>query len=164
MKYCPECKSEYRDEYDICSDCGAVLKPEEKKMEETDCKMDVMKPHKIYSAADSIQAGIVKELLYQNVIESLSKSAGDGDFLNAYMGFSVYGSDIYVDEKDAQKALELLTLFEEENTEFMDKEEPGMENGMENLPWYRNRVWIARLIAACMVLPCLIALIMSFLP
>ena len=47
MKYCPECKSEYRDEYDICSDCGAVLKPEEKKMEETDCKMDVMKPHKI---------------------------------------------------------------------------------------------------------------------
>ena len=63
MKYCPECKSEYRDEYDICSDCGAVLKPEEKKMEETDCKMDVMKPHKIYSAADSIQAGIVKELL-----------------------------------------------------------------------------------------------------
>ena len=48
MKYCPECKSEYRDEYDICSDCGAVLKPEEKKMEETDCKMDVMKPHKIY--------------------------------------------------------------------------------------------------------------------
>ena len=58
----------------------------------------------------------------------------------------------------------MLALFEKENTEFMDEEEAGMANSMEDLPWYRNRVWIARLIAACMVLSCLIALIMSFLP
>ena len=53
---------------------------------------------KIFNAADQIQAEIIHDHLKQNGIETMSKQPGTGEYMSIAMGYSVYGTDIYVRE------------------------------------------------------------------
>ena len=53
---------------------------------------------KVFNAADQIQAEVIHDHLKQNGIESISKQPGTGEYMNIAMGYSVYGTDIYVRE------------------------------------------------------------------
>ena len=53
---------------------------------------------KIFNAADQIQAEMIHDHLKQNGIESMSKQPGTGEYMSITMGYSVYGTDIYVRE------------------------------------------------------------------
>ena len=56
---------------------------------------------KIFNAADQIQAEMIHDHLKQNGIETMSKQPGTGEYMSIAMGYSVYGTDIYVREDHA---------------------------------------------------------------
>ncbi|HJC74792.1 MAG TPA: DUF2007 domain-containing protein [Candidatus Mediterraneibacter faecavium] len=70
--------------------------------------MEGMKPVKIYSCADRVDADMITETLNDRGIPAYSESKGSGDYMNIYMGASMFGNDIYVNEKDADRAKEIV--------------------------------------------------------
>ena len=70
--------------------------------------MKGMKPVKVYSCADRVQADMLTEALRRKGIPAYAESKGSGDYLNIYMGTSVFGETIYVDENDAARAKEII--------------------------------------------------------
>lgn len=90
--------------------------------------MEGMKPVKIYSCADRVDADMITETLNDRGIPVYSESKGSGDYMNIYMGASMFGNDIYVNEKDADRAKEIvkaLTLLLEEKTDEADVDIPA---------------------------------------
>jgi hypothetical protein len=67
-----------------------------------------MKPVWLKSAADRIEAELIINLLRNNGIPCFYKDNSAGSYLNLYMGCSVFGQEIYVDESEYEKALKLL--------------------------------------------------------
>ena len=63
---------------------------------------------KIFNAADQIQAEMIHDHLKQNGIETMSKQPGTGEYMSIAMGYSVYGTDIYVREDQKAKAEALI--------------------------------------------------------
>ena len=59
---------------------------------------------KVFNAADQIQTEMIHDHLKQNGIESMSKQPGTGEYMSIAMGYSVYGTDIYVREDQKAKA------------------------------------------------------------
>lgn len=70
--------------------------------------MKGMKPVKVYSCSDRVQADMLTEALRREGIPSYAESGGSGDYLNIYMGTSVFGETIYVDENDTAKAKKII--------------------------------------------------------
>lgn len=70
--------------------------------------MEGMKPVKIYLCADRVDADMITETLNDRGIPAYSESKGSGDYMNIYMGASMFGNDIYVNEKDADRAKEIV--------------------------------------------------------
>ncbi len=63
---------------------------------------------KLYNTADVLQANQIVAYMKDNGIEAYSQGVGSGGYMSIVGGFSVAGFDIYVDEKKADEALELL--------------------------------------------------------
>ena len=56
--------------------------------------MEGMKPVKVCSCADRVQADMITETLNEQGIPAYSESKGSGDYMNIYMGTSMFGNDI----------------------------------------------------------------------
>jgi hydrogenase maturation factor len=97
---------------------------------------------KIKSVANNIEADLIINLLQNNNIQCLKKSKEAGDYMNIYMGYSVFGEDIYVNEKDYQSAMELLNSLSN-NDEILTDED---NNTDFQVPYYRNPRLAARII------------------
>ena len=90
--------------------------------------MEGLTPVKIYSCADRVDADMITETLNDRGIPAYSESKGSGDYMNIYMGASMFGNDIYVNEKDADRAKEIvaaLTLPFEGRTDAEDADIPA---------------------------------------
>ena len=70
--------------------------------------MDAMKPVKVYSCAKRFQADMIIEALKNEGIPAYSQSDGSGEYMEIYMGTSLFGENIYVDENDARRAEEII--------------------------------------------------------
>ena len=70
--------------------------------------MDAMKPVKVYSCARRFQADMIIEALKSEGIPAYSQSDGSGEYMEIYMGTSLFGENIYVDENDARRAEEII--------------------------------------------------------
>lgn len=113
--------------------------------------MKGMKPIKIYSCADRIQADMIVEALNENGIPAYTESQGSGGYMNIYMGTSVFGTDIYVDEADTARAKEIvaaLSLPAEENDDARETQDISEQPVDKKLPVIR----VIYLIAAVLML------------
>ena len=70
--------------------------------------MNAMKPVKVYSCAKRFQADMIIEALKNEGIPAYSQSDGSGEYMEIYMGTSLFGENIYVDENDARRAEEII--------------------------------------------------------
>ena len=70
--------------------------------------MNAMKPVKVYSCAKRFQADMIIEALKSEGIPAYSQSDGSGEYMEIYMGTSLFGENIYVDENDAHRAEEII--------------------------------------------------------
>ena len=86
--------------------------------------MEGMKPVKVCSCADRVQADMITETLNEQGIPAYSESKGSGDYMNIYMGTSMFGNDIYVNEEDVERAKEIISVLTSE-IDSADAEEAG---------------------------------------
>ncbi|MGN6714963.1 putative signal transducing protein [Anaerocolumna jejuensis] len=148
--YCPNCKKEYEAGITVCPDCKKDLtaqRPEDDRVDSA-----ASDPVKVTSAANDIDAGLIMNLLINNNIPCFKKDIGAGGYMNVYMGYSVYGEDIYVDRKDYEAALDLIGSLEPDKesveNESIDKEAMDAEEDQAEykLPFYKNPRVVARII------------------
>ena len=140
MKYCPKCKYEYRDDITMCSDCKVEL--EEVIIEETKNKERVevvaMRPVKVASVSNQVEAGMLMELLHNNGIASMVKDIGGGGYMDIYMGFTAFGKDIYVDESDVMAAKQLVDEVWSATESTENEQVDVIENEEENVQQHKG--------------------------
>ena len=103
MPYCPECRSEYREGFTTCKECGvdlvASLPPERRPEDE----------HLVELASfqTTAEAGMLQELLEKNGIASVFHGASDPITAPAAAG----SIELLVDEADLPRAEEICRAF-----------------------------------------------------
>lgn len=107
----------------------------------------ITNPVKLKSAVNNIDAELIINLLRNNNITCYKKSKGSGGYMNIYMGYSVYGEDIYVDKSDYEKANELLDEISAIN-ELIPEEE---DKDNMAIPFYKNPRIVARILLITML-------------
>jgi hypothetical protein len=101
---------------------------------------------KIYSAPDAINGEMIQNLLHNEGIECYRKELETGNYMNIYMGFSVFGEDIYVNALDEQAAREILQVLEPDE---QDTEDESLEDDLnQSLPFYKNKRFVVWLLIA----------------
>lgn len=68
----------------------------------------------LVSTASAAETAMISEVLSRNEIPFLTESRGIGEALDAYMGSSIYGDDIFVDEADFSAAGDAIAGMEKE--------------------------------------------------
>ena len=90
--------------------------------------MNAMKPVEVYSCAKRFQADMLIEALNEEGIPAYSQTDGSGEYMEIYMGTSLFGEDIYVDESDAARAEEIIkgmTLPADDTQQTAESDEPA---------------------------------------
>ena len=182
MSWCLNCKAEYKEGITTCPDCGNKLIDYESKVKANIDTMEAMEPILLYSISNQTEESMIVSLLEDANIPVLIKNRGIGGYMKIYMGYSVYGSEIYVDKNDFEKAKELIDAnFAESNSEDMETETDELEekdelpeidkiiekNIVEDKNINRNKFyqiskqWTARLILIIMLLTIIIAFVVN---
>lgn len=104
-------------------------------------------PVKLKSVANNVEAELIINLLHNNNIECIKKSKESGDYMNIYMGYSIFGEDIYVNEDDYEAAIEVLNSLPN-NEELIIDEDNNIDY---HIPFYRNPRIVARIIILVMI-------------
>ena len=63
---------------------------------------------RIYNVMDETEAFYILELLKSEGIYAYTKDPGSGEYMRITQGYSVYGKNIYVDEKNREEAERLV--------------------------------------------------------
>lgn len=130
-----------------------------------------MKPVKVTQTATTIEAEMLMDLLRNNDIPCFKKDNGPGGLMNVKYGFTVYGQDVYVDEKDYEKASEIIKeLSAGQDFEYSDEieneisdDEDKEEDIYKDDPFFRNPYKLMRVFLISIILiSVLIFLFMKF--
>ena len=110
----------------------------------------------IYNAKDAIEAQRLSDILKAADIPTILVDTAAGGTVKLIQGFSVYGTEIYVREDDADRAVQILR--DELGEEFQEDE---AEQETVKQPWYRNPRVIARIILVVALIGLLAGFIMQ---
>lgn len=111
---------------------------------------------RVYNAQNTYEAQRLSDILKAAGIRSILQEAGAGGYMKVAAGISVFGTDIYVDEEDMDRARQILR---EELGEAMEQNIAEQESVKQ--PWYRNPRVIARIILGVALVGLLAGLIMG---
>lgn len=106
--------------------------------------MEAMKPVKVYSSAERIEADMLVMALKDNHISAYRQGVGSGGYLDIYSGNSVFGEEIFVDEADVQAAKKIIEGIvgkeaSEESRYSADQEAGGEESSVRT--WTSVRIF-----------------------
>lgn len=159
MPWCPNCKEEYRDGFLKCSQCGATLvnKLPQVDSNQSDNTSDQRKidlnvpidPCLLISVTDEIQAKLIEGVLLDSNIPFYIKDRECGGFLKVYMGFSVFGTDIYVEKNNYDKAKEIIDACFAESDNDNDYEPLDEKDNRS----FRVRKAVMRIVVFILLLP-----------
>ena len=138
MPWCPKCRTEYRDGYTVCTDCGEKLVAELPQLEEKARPQPSQADTPVYltTVSDEQEMEHITQLLHASKIPFFTQDMETGEYMRIFMGFSLYGQKVYVRAKDAPLCMQLLASmqgeFSEEETEnayeeYMQKAEQSEE-------------------------------------
>lgn len=129
MPWCPECKIEYREGIDKCSDCGHDLvdEPEHDGPEQDQKCREAF----LTTAAGNIEADMIEAILKDNGIPVLRRYREAGGYLMVFMGGTIYDIDLYVPVKLLDKATDVLNTSRSASADvlFPDNVEQGDSEG-----------------------------------
>ena len=107
MSFCPKCRTQWDDEKKTCPDCGSllwgVISPDDEIEEETAEQAPVTNPYEpvfLTESTDERELKMIEKLLEAEHIPFYTKDLESGEYMRIYMGFSVYGKQIFVRAKD----------------------------------------------------------------
>ena len=127
--------------------------------------MEAMKPVKVYSSAERIEADMLVMALKDNHISAYRQGVGSGGYLDIYSGNSVFGEEIFVDEADVQAAKEIIEGIvgkeaPEESRYSTDQEAGGEESSVRT--WTPIRIF-ALLAAISLIAAIIFSITTNFL-
>ena len=114
MKNCHVCNFECQDNMEVCPICGAFLL-EDEQTEQEQIKEEKREPVILATFEDLVSAEIFCDILTDNEIP-YSNSQED---MKIVFGGGFAAQEIYVDEKDYEKAKELYEQFLQSEADFM---------------------------------------------
>lgn len=135
--YCPNCKTEYKKGIIKCKDCGETLV---EKLEVELEELTAMNAVKIVSVDNTVNANLVLNLLRNNEIPCYAKDNGIGSYMNIYMGYSIFGKEIYVDKSDYEHAIEVLKVIEPKEEDTITNNDNNLEEEKFNIISLQNTV------------------------
>lgn len=109
MPWCPECGTEHREGFTVCTDCHVPLvdTPPERKKE---IVHDIQARETLLTVVrDDVEFTRVESLMAEAGIPVLKKHRGSGEYLEIYMGVSPYGIEVYVPFDALTRARALLS-------------------------------------------------------
>lgn len=141
MSFCPKCRTQWNDDQKTCPDCGSVLwsvvssdEVEEDAYEPDDAaQLDPYEPVFLTQSTDERELELIEKLLQAERIPFFARDLESGEYMRIYMGFSIYGKQIFVRAKDyaacSQMLSRLVGEYEDDELEaaydaFMDSAEP----------------------------------------
>ena len=128
MKICHVCQFECNDNVELCPLCGADLSNidnSDENIEEIE-EIIICKPVLLSTFDDVISADIFKDILNDNKIP-YSSSQDETGSIRVLFGGALVSEEIYVDETDYEKAIELLEEFSNSQEIIFDEEFPEEE-------------------------------------
>lgn len=90
----------------------------------------------VYTAKDEIEANMIVSALDAASIKCHTQDVGAGQYMDVYMGFSVYGKKIFVMEDKVEEAKRIIS-------EIMEIQENDEDELI--IPWYKNKKIIVRI-------------------
>lgn len=114
MPWCPNCGSEYREGFSVCSDCLTLLVeecPRESQPAPEPATDETISLAFLTDTDDSFEADMLIAMLESEGITTMKKLKAAGGYLKVYMGMTVFGSKIYVSAEDFQRATELIEAY-----------------------------------------------------
>lgn len=123
---CPKCKTEYIKGNHVCLDCGSPLikKEEKREIEYEAAGAEVIK---LVSVSSHVEAGLLQGILEGRKIPSYSVDKESGGYMRVYMGYSIFGEDIYVRASDYQAAAACLEEWNSQKETDSSDQEPLTE-------------------------------------
>jgi putative signal transducing protein len=112
--FCPVCESEYEPGITTCPDDNSTL-VEQLTPENTLRDSSEARFISLYKLGSPAEAEMVNDIFTQNDIRSVVKSGGN-DTLSPLLSATSEGAEIFVDERDADRAVEVYTAFFESDT------------------------------------------------
>jgi hypothetical protein len=112
--FCPVCESEYEPGITTCPDDNTTL-VEELTPENTLRDSSEARFVSLYKLGSPAEAEMVNDIFAQNEIRSVIKS-GWNDTLSPLLSATSEGAEIFVDERDVDRAVEVYTAFFESDT------------------------------------------------
>jgi putative signal transducing protein len=112
--FCPVCESEYEPGITTCPDDNTTL-VEELTPENTLRDSSEARFVSLYKLGSPAEAEMVNDIFSQNEIRSVVKSGGN-DTLSPLLSATSEGAEIFVDERDVDRAVEVYTAFFESDT------------------------------------------------
>lgn len=156
--FCPKCKCEYREGFTICADCHVELVknlPETSEPETEvpfDGNIEACNPVKLTTVSNELDAQLVLNLLRNNNIPCFRKNKEAGGYMNIYMGYSVFGEDIYVAERDYSTAIDLLSVMQPEDEQSHEDDQSYYDSNTDyHVPFYRNRNFFVNILRAVLI-------------
>jgi hypothetical protein len=150
MPWCPKCKSEYREGFETCTDCGANLvdrlKPEASSGEDKEVYLATV--------SDEMEAKIIESLLGSYDILVMEKHRGFGGYANLVLGKSMSGIDIYVPASKLEEAQEIIS------ESFLRKDKINDINSVEKLPEYTSRNSNRKILLVIVVIPMILFILL----
>lgn len=119
-----------------------------------------MRPVRLITVENAVHAQMIAGVLEGNGIKCWIRDKESGGYMSIYMGFSVFGKDLYVDEADVDRARELVDGIEAE-VGAEEAEKMAEEEDIPAPPFYRNRRIVAGVIAAVLGVSAAAALILN---
>lgn len=90
----------------------------------------LMRPMRLTETADGIEADLILGVLAEQEIAAYKRPLESGGVMNTYMGFSIFGAEILVDEEDYEAAKALLDeiqIIEDEMADGWEEEDDDDE-------------------------------------
>ncbi len=129
MPLCPKCGTEYMNGVKKCADCGSKLvdKTEgnaEAKAEEPVSAESSGKEVFLCNVSGPVEISYITSVLEEEGIPFWMTDSDPGLYMEALMGSSFMGKDIYVGENDLKRAAEIVESF---RAEMLSENEPENE-------------------------------------
>lgn len=131
MPWCPKCRTEYVEGITQCADCGAPLAAEDKpyRLEDDETLSIGETGDEVFlcNVSGPVEISYITSVLEEKGIPYWMTDSDTGLYLEALMGSSFMGKDIYVGKSDYKRAADLIESFKaqpltEEYTEDDDGE------------------------------------------
>ena len=165
MPWCPKCKAEYREGFTICSDCNVELVTELESTPDGNANLVYDREAFLISVTDDSEAKAIEALLRPYGISVLRKYKGAGEYLQVYMGLTIYGIDLFVSSRELETAKEVIDAMNESNVELEKdniEEEILSYSESEYSKRKRRKIWTIALIFAPGILLMVISIIWEF--